>query len=134
MRAEIVANKAAKGPLDAKLLRGGLVDVEFIVHYLQLRERTAFRPRLPDAIAELVATGLLPAALAEHQPLLGRLLVSERLLAPDADEPHEVAQEALAKACGQPDYGMLLQALAEARHGVAAAWTEVFGEQLEIEP
>jgi len=134
MRAEIVANKAPKGPLDAKLLRGGLVDVEFIVHYLQLRGRTAFQTRLPDAIAELVGAGLLPAAMAEHQPLLGRLLVSERLLAPDADEPPQGAREALAKACGQPDYGMLLQALAEARHGVAAAWNEVFGEQLEIEP
>ena len=27
------------GPLDAKLLRGGLVDCEFLVHFLQLRER-----------------------------------------------------------------------------------------------
>ena len=51
------------GPLDAKLLRGGLVDCEFIVHFLQLRERTAFRPRLGEAIGELVAAGLLPAAL-----------------------------------------------------------------------
>jgi glutamate-ammonia-ligase adenylyltransferase len=76
---------------------------------------------------------LLPAAMADHQPLLGRLLVSARLLAPDAAEPHEAAQAALAKACGQSDYGALLQALAEARHGVAATWADVFGEQLEID-
>jgi hypothetical protein len=40
----------------------------------------------------------------------------------------------LAKACGQPDYHALLQALAEARHGVATVWADVFDEQLEIKP
>src|SRR5690606_35179436 len=36
MRREIAANKTPAGPLDAKLQRGGLIDCEFIVHYLQL--------------------------------------------------------------------------------------------------
>ena len=38
MRARMAEHKPAKGPLDVKLLRGGLVDLEFITHYLQLRE------------------------------------------------------------------------------------------------
>ena len=38
MRGEMARHKPAKGPLDIKLARGGLVDVEFITHYLQLRE------------------------------------------------------------------------------------------------
>src|SRR5690606_30886180 len=50
MRAEMAAHKPPAGPLDAKLQRGGLVDCEFIVHFLQLRERSALHPSLDEAI------------------------------------------------------------------------------------
>ena len=133
MRAEMSAHKPPAGPLDAKLLRGGLVDCEFIVHFLQLRERIAFHLSLDEAIGALVGAGLLPASFAAHQALMARLLVADRLLTPDCDHPSELAQAALARACEQPDYAALLQALAESRQGVAARWAEVFGETLEIE-
>lgn len=132
MRAEIFAHKTPAGPLDSKLVRGGLVDCEFIVHFLQLRERIAFDPSLGAAIAALTSAGLLPAAFGEHHALMARLLVAARLLAPDLDHPPEVARQVLAEACGCADYPGLLQALAEARHGVAACWAELFGETLEI--
>ncbi len=133
MRAEIAEHKPPAGPIDAKLLRGGLVDCEFIVHFLQLRERTAFHPRLGTAIGELTAAGLLPPEFAAHQALMARLLVSARLLAPDGPPPHETAKAALARACDQPNYAALLQALDQARHGVAATSADVFGENLEID-
>ncbi len=133
MRAEMATHKPAAGRLDAKLLRGGLVDCEFVVHFLQLRHRTAFHPALNEAIEALVAEGLLPASFADRQALLGRLLVAARLLAPDLDDPPDAAQAALARACGQSDYAALLQALSEARHGVAAIWADLFGENLEID-
>ena len=133
MRAEIAAHKPASGPLDAKLLRGALVDCEFVVHFLQLRERIAFDPRLGEAIDALVGAGWLPERFAAARELQGRLLVAARLLAPDGREPPEPAQAALARACGHDDYAALLQAFAEARHGVAATWAEVFGETLEID-
>ena len=41
MRSDMAEHKPAKGPLDAKLLRGGLVDIEFILHFIQLRDRVA---------------------------------------------------------------------------------------------
>jgi [glutamine synthetase] adenylyltransferase / [glutamine synthetase]-adenylyl-L-tyrosine phosphorylase len=132
MRTEIAAHKAPAGPLDVKLARGGLVDCEFAVHFLQLRERTAFRPALGEAIAELVAAGLLPASFAGHHALLTRLLVAVRLLAPDGGDPPQAARDALARACRQADYPALLQALTEARHGIGACWADMFGEQLEI--
>jgi glutamate-ammonia-ligase adenylyltransferase len=132
MRGEISAHKPSAGPLDAKLLRGGLVDCEFIVHYLQLRDRIAFRPALSQAIAELVDAGLLPASFAANHLLLARLLVAARLLAPDGVEPPAAAQAALARACELPDYAALLHALGEARQGVAQCWAELFGENLEI--
>ena len=133
MRAEMATHKPAAGRLDAKLLRGGLVDCEFVIHFLQLRHRTAFHPSLSEAIEALVAEGLLPASFADRQALLGRLLVAARLLAPDLDDPPDAAQAALARACGRADYAALLQALSEARHGVAAIWADLFGETLEMD-
>jgi glutamate-ammonia-ligase adenylyltransferase len=131
MRGEISAHKPPAGPLDAKLLRGGLVDCEFIVHYLQLRDRTAFRPALQEAIAELVGAGALPGSFAANHLLLARLLVAARLFSPDCAEPPAAAQAALARACEQADYAALLHALGEARQGVAQCWAELFGETLE---
>lgn len=132
MRAEMASHKPPAGPLDIKLLRGGLVDCEFIVHFLQLNHRTAFHPSLPTAMKELVAEGLLKREFADHHTLLGRTLIAARLLAPDLTDPPELARAALAHACGQPDYPSLLRAISEARHGVVETWAELFGERLEI--
>jgi glutamate-ammonia-ligase adenylyltransferase len=99
MRGEISAHKPPAGPLDAKLLRGGLVDCEFIVHFLQLRDRIAFRPALDEAIAELVGAAALPHSFAANHLLLARMLIAARLFAPDAIEPPAAAQAALARAC-----------------------------------
>jgi glutamate-ammonia-ligase adenylyltransferase len=131
MRGEIAANKRPAGPLDAKLQRGGLIDCEFIVHYLQLRERTGFDPDLGIAIRELISGGLLPVGFGAQHDLLTRLLISARLLAPNGQPPPGPAQEVLAKACGARDFPALLRSVDEARHEVAAAWAETFGETLE---
>ncbi|BBC71217.1 [glutamate--ammonia-ligase] adenylyltransferase [Altererythrobacter sp. B11] len=133
MRTDMAAHKPPRGPLDAKLLRGGLVDCEFIIHYLQLRERTAFHPALEQAIAALIAAGLLPESFAGHFEILARLLVSARLLAPDGQEPPPAARGALARACRCEDYAMLIEELNGARRGVAQCWAALFGEELEIE-
>jgi glutamate-ammonia-ligase adenylyltransferase len=133
MRSEISTHKIPSGPLDVKLLRGGLVDCEFIAHFLQLRDRIAFRPSLEVAIAELVTAGRLPPVFADRFALLARLLVAARLLAPDGRHPSDAAQAVLARACGQADFAALLRAVREAREGVARCWADVFGEQLEID-
>ena len=41
MRAEMALHKPPKGPLDAKLAPGGLVDLEFAVHVVQLTRRAS---------------------------------------------------------------------------------------------
>ncbi len=132
MRGEMAAHKRPQGVLDAKLSRGALVDLEFLVHFVQLRERTGFDPHLAVAIARLTEQGLLPAGLSEAHALLLRLLVAARLLAPDLTLPAEPAASVLARACGHETPAALLQAFDEARHDVAQAWAEQFGEQLEI--
>ena len=134
MRAEIAANKSPNGPLDAKLQCGGLIDCEFMVHYLQLRERTGFSPDLGRAIAGLTAAGFLPSQFAEHHDLLTRLLVAARLLAPAGRLPADGAQAALAAACGARDFATLLRNVGDARDAVAETWAETFGERLEERP
>jgi len=133
MRAEMARHKPGGGPLDAKLLRGGLVDLEFIVHFLQLRDGVGLKPALGDAMAALVAAGLLPPALIEAHDRLTRLLVAARLLAPDAQVPPPGPRAALAKACGCDDWECLTAGFTSARALVAASWADIFGETLELD-
>ena len=132
MRAEMARHKPAKGPLDVKLARGGLVDIEFLVHYLQLREGVGLVPDLAGAIAALVAAGLLPRSICSAHDMMARLLIAARLLAPDAETPSPAARTVLAKACGCRDWEAVGLELAAARAAVAASWAEIFGETLEI--
>ena len=131
MRGDMAAHKPARGPLDAKLARGGLVDCEFLVHYLQLREKTGFAPALESAIAHLADAGLLPRETIRWHATLTRLLVAARLFAPDCDIPPDTAREALARACDEADFDALLRSVEEARQGIAMQWADCFGEELE---
>jgi glutamate-ammonia-ligase adenylyltransferase len=133
MRSRMAGHKHAKGPLDVKLLRGGLVDLEFIAHYLQLRERVGLTPDLRAAVVQLVAAEWLAPAMIGAHDFLTRLLFAARLLAPDAAEPPLPARAALAKTCGCGDWDAVRRKLAAARRTVAAGWTAVFGETLELD-
>ena len=133
MRARMAEHKPAKGALDVKLARGGLVDVEFITHYLQLRDGKGLAPSIPAALAGLDQAGLVPSSLRAAHGVLGRFLIAARLLAPDAETPPPAARAVLAKACGCDDWNAVLTALSEARRAVAACWLATFGETLEIE-
>ena len=132
MRGEMARHKPPKGPLDVKLARGGLVDAEFIVHYLQLRECTAFDPDAGLALTALANAGLLPHAVRDSHDLLARLLVVVRLVAPDGAYPPPASRGIVAAACGARDWDSLLAAIAAARCTIAAAWQTVFDEPLEI--
>lgn len=134
MRSEMAKHKPAKGLLDVKLMRGGLVDLEFAVHFLQLREGIALQPDLSKAVDELVAAGHLPSETREAHDLMTRALVAGRLFAPYlSEEPPKSAASALAKACQCETYSALLRRLGEARQIVAAIWRQTFELKLEIE-
>jgi len=125
MRGDIARHKPPAGPLDVKLLDGGLVDLEFVVHVTQLQHRTGFAPQLDEAIARLTGAGLLPAALLPAHDLLTRILVAMRLMSPNAAEPPAPARAAIAQACGQADWAALLAALDVARQSVGEAWRRI---------
>ncbi|WP_033920819.1 bifunctional [glutamine synthetase] adenylyltransferase/[glutamine synthetase]-adenylyl-L-tyrosine phosphorylase [Sphingomonas sp. 37zxx] len=128
MRADMRAHKPAQGPLDAKLLDGGLVDLEFAVHVRQLVHRTGFSPDLPTAIASLASAGLLPPAIGAAHDFLTRLLVTLRLVAPDAQPPAPPTQALIARALGLADWAAVLASLGATRQEVRAAWAAVCGD------
>ena len=127
MRAEMAAHKPPQGPLDAKLAPGGLVDLEFAVHVVQLVHRTGFDPRLGAAIAGLAGQGLLPAGLGEAYDFLTRLLVAARLLAPDGEPPAPATRALVARAVGVEDWDAVVASLGRTRQEVLAAWRGVNG-------
>ncbi|WP_027443298.1 bifunctional [glutamate--ammonia ligase]-adenylyl-L-tyrosine phosphorylase/[glutamate--ammonia-ligase] adenylyltransferase [Erythrobacter cryptus] len=142
MRAEMARHKHPSGPIDAKLMRGGLVDIEFLAHYLQLKGEAgdgrplrlaapaAMAPDLEVALGALAKAGLVPDALGEAHRLMTRMLVAARLLAPDGKEPPPSGARALARACGHASYPALIAAFAEARQVVAGVWKQIFGQDI----
>ncbi|MDF2495208.1 bifunctional [glutamine synthetase] adenylyltransferase/[glutamine synthetase]-adenylyl-L-tyrosine phosphorylase [Sphingomonas sp.] len=119
MRAEMAAHKPPMGPLDAKLLPGGLVDLEFTVHVAQLTRRQGFDANLGRAIDKL---GFGPELRKAHD-LLTRLIVTLRLVAPDATEPASPATRALvAQVFHLADWDAVIADLDAARQHVTAAW------------
>ena len=127
MRADMARHKPPAGPLDAKLCPGGLVDLEFAVHLVQLVHRTGFDPDLRVAISALIAAGVLPEGLLAAHDLLTRLLVTLRLVAPDAQEPPAATQDLIARALRLPDWSAVLAAFAATRQEVEDAWRGMTG-------
>ncbi|RHW18025.1 bifunctional [glutamine synthetase] adenylyltransferase/[glutamine synthetase]-adenylyl-L-tyrosine phosphorylase [Sphingomonas gilva] len=122
MRAEMMKHKPPRGDFDAKLLLGGLVDLEFAVHVTQLERLTGFDPDLARAIDALVAQDALPAAMRPAHDFLTRLLVTLRLVAPDAEAPPPATAALVARACGLADWDALVARLDATRQAVSACW------------
>lgn len=119
MRAEMAAHKPPAGPLDAKLLPGGLVDLEFAVHMVQLTRHAGFDPKLGGAVARLIDCGLAPASLMGAHDLLARMLVTLRLVAPDAKPPAPATQSLVARALGLTDWAAVVASFATTRQEVS---------------
>ena len=126
MRADMAAHKPPKGPLDVKLIDGGLVDCEFAIHAQQLLHSIGFDPRLNVALRQLTAAGLAPPAIAPAMDLMGRMLVTLRLMAPDGEPANDETRARIAHVCGHAGesggWAALLAAYADARQEVGAWW------------
>lgn len=127
MRAEMAAHKPPLGPLDAKLLPGGLVDLEFAVHMVQLETGLGLDPNLRVAIAALIAAGRAPSEMLAAHDFLTRLLVTLRLVAPDAQPPRPATQGLVARALGLADWAEVLASLETTRQEVAIWLADVEG-------
>ncbi|MBN9789307.1 glutamine-synthetase adenylyltransferase [Pseudonocardia sp. TMWB2A] len=127
MRADMAGHKPPSGPLDAKLIAGGLVDLEFATHVTQLTSGAGLFPQLDRALPALVEAGLAPDAIVSAQQLLTRLLVTLRLVCPDCIDPPDVTKPVIARACQAESWEALLADYDKARAVVAAWWDAVRG-------
>ena len=125
MRADIARHKRASGAFDINLGPGGLVDLEFAVHTLQLRHGIGLDPHLEVALAALHEAGLVGGDIDPALRLLTSILVMFRLVSPDSAEPPEATRPLVARACGLPDWNALLAAHDAARQRVSALWAQV---------
>ena len=125
MRADMERHKPPAGPLDIKLGPGGLVDLEFAVHVLQLTHRIGLDPRLEVAIEALVDAGLIDADADPDLRLLSRILVTSRLVTPSGGEPEPESRALVAQVCGYDNWPSLLEAHDAARQRIATRWASV---------
>jgi glutamate-ammonia-ligase adenylyltransferase len=125
MREEMSRHKPASGPLDTKLGPGGLVDLEFAVHVLQLAHKKGLVPNMEKALKMLAKAGLVQANIIGAQHLLTEMLVTIRLLAPQTTTPSEESCELMARACGAEKWSELLARHDEARQSISALWEKV---------
>ena len=129
MRAEMDRHKPADGPFDIKRGIGGLIDLEFAVHVLQLEHRIGLNPHLEEAIADLHAAGLVGAEVDPALRLLTRILVTLRLVSPSSAVPAQPSRSLVARACGLESWEALVAAHDAARATVRGLWAKSFGTE-----
>jgi glutamate-ammonia-ligase adenylyltransferase len=125
MRAEMERHKPPRGPIDVKLGPGGLVDLEFAVHVLQLTTHVGLDTRLEVALEQLAAESLVEANIVDALKLLSRMLVMMRLVAPGDVKPTAETWQLVADACGAATWDELLAEYDAARQRIAALWNRI---------
>jgi glutamate-ammonia-ligase adenylyltransferase len=129
MRALMAKERPPRHPFDLKLVRGGLVDLEFMAQSAQLLARARIdRPQAPTAVVleRLGAVGLVPEGgrLAEIHGLYSAILqaMSAALADPFKDEGWTDAfRDLLAQLTNTPSFDRLVEDLKEMQGEVAAA-------------
>jgi glutamate-ammonia-ligase adenylyltransferase len=125
MRADMAQHKPARSDLDVKLGRGGLVDLEFAVHVLQLTTHVGLDTRLEVALETLAAESLVPTNIVDALKLLSRMLVMMRLVAPDDVKPTAGTWQLVAGACGAASWEELLAEHDAARQSISELWNSI---------
>jgi glutamate-ammonia-ligase adenylyltransferase len=125
MRADMERHKRPRGPLDVKLGPGGLVDLEFATHVLQLTKHVGLNTRLEVALQALAADSLVPANIVDALKLLSRMLVMMRLVAPGNVKPAAETWELVAQACGAGTWDELLAEHDAARQSISKLWNSI---------
>jgi glutamate-ammonia-ligase adenylyltransferase len=125
-----IQHSPPRGALDVKWLRGGLMDIVFIIHTLQLETQVGMKPQFALAIDELVAAGHLQSDIAEAYAMMLRLKMLVSLLAPDYAVPSEEDQQLIANRLEFDDWNGLMQALMYHRGVVMTQWQDLFDPAL----
>ncbi len=139
MRRLIETEKGADDPWDIKTARGGLIDVEFIAQYLQLRhageQPGLLNPSTDAALSAAAEAKLLSRAQADillpafrlYQTLIQiiRLCLDEPF---HSDTAPEGLKALLARATALPDFARLQAHLVETQGAVRAVFAKIVGK------
>ena len=125
MRADMERHKPPRSAVDVKLGPGGLVDLEFATHVLQLTTRVGLDTRLEIALETLASEGFVQANVVNALKLLSRMLVMMRLVAPDDVKPTTETWQLVAEACGAANWDALLAEHDAARQSIAELWNSI---------
>ncbi len=139
MRRLIEEEKGADDPWDIKLARGGLIDIEFIAQYLQLRHAAEHRELLhantEEALLAASEAGLLSkpqiAALIPALRLYHGLTQVIRLCIEEAFQPDEAPDGLkllLARVAELPDFARLEAHLVETQSAVRKLFEKIVGK------
>ena len=139
MRRRVAEQHPARSLWDVKHVRGGLVDVEFIAQYLQLRHAALrpeiLTPNIEAAYRRLGAAGIVPGPQAAELAAAARLLLEVQAmlrLTLEREFAEESATEglkaALARTGGAPSFDALKEQLTVAQAGVRRAYAEFIAE------
>ncbi len=130
MRTRMAGHKRPASALDVKLVEGGLVDLEFCVHFVQLRNGVGVDPRLWEALAAQRDEGLIAPVLVEAHDLMTRLLVTMRLVSPESTAIAEPSRALVARACARADWRDLEIDYEAAREVVRAEWRRLIADEI----
>jgi glutamate-ammonia-ligase adenylyltransferase len=147
MRARIERERHARSIWDVKYVRGGLVDIEFIAQYLQLRHAHAapqvLSTNTTEALSALSAAGVLSPDVADEliealglwQQIQARLrLAFSDPAAAYGEEGAKVLREVFRDVAG-PDIGALTRRMETAATATLARFREIVGDaDLAAEP
>jgi glutamate-ammonia-ligase adenylyltransferase len=125
MRRDMERHRPPKSALDVKLGPGGLIDLEFATHVLQLTTHVGLNTRLEVALEQLAADSLVQANIVDALKLLSRMLVMMRLAAPADVKPTPETWQLVAEACGASSWDELLAEQDAARQSISALWTSI---------
>lgn len=143
MRRRIEAEHGTESIWNAKHVRGGLVDIEFIAQYLQL-EHAAAKPDIlsagtKDALDRLAAADVLDRDTAMLlSEATGRWRAVQNMLRltldgqPDKDAVPDGLKAALARAGGVDDFTVLEAALRETAARVGTVYKALVGRPAEV--
>jgi glutamate-ammonia-ligase adenylyltransferase len=139
MRRRVAEQHGASGIWDVKHVRGGLVDVEFLAQYLQLRHAAErpeiLAPSIADAYRLLGEAGIVAAPRAAELAAAARLLQQvQAMLRLTVEEGFDETaatdglKAALARAGGAPGFDALKASLASAQADVRRAYADIIAE------
>lgn len=128
MRREMDVHKPALSALDVKNIKGGLIDIEFIVHALQLHHATGIDANIGSSIQQLCADELLPDIILSAHEMMSNMLILLRLICPDLNDMSHAAQQLMAENLGYSHWNDVQKQLETYQNAVKGEWVKLFLE------